>query len=73
MTVTLNLKPDVEAEITQKVSTQDTALQEYIAALRAEAAKRQPPPLSPEEQLAKNQAAIELLRQWRAGRSLRKA
>jgi len=40
-------------------------LQEYISKLIAEAVERQPPPLSPEEQRKRNQAAIDLLRQWR--------
>ena len=64
MTVTLNLRP--EAETSQKVGhRRRTTLQEYIDKLIAEAAKRQPPPLSPEEQIAKNQAALAMLRQWR--------
>ncbi len=64
MTVTLSLKSKVEAEIAQKASTEGMALQEYIDKLIAEAAKRQPPPLSHEEQIAKNQAALAMLREW---------
>ena len=61
MTVTLNLKPEVA---TQEAATWDTALQDYIKTVIAEAAKRQPPPLSREEQLAKNQAALAMLKEW---------
>lgn len=63
MTTTLNLKP--KAEPIQDVPAEDMPLQEYIDTLIAEAVKRRPPPLSPEEQRKKNQAAIEMLREWR--------
>ena len=67
MTVTLNLKPDIETEIEKKAAMEGTAVQEYVERLVADALKQQPspPPLSPEEQWKKNQAAIEVLRQWR--------
>ena len=64
MTVTLNPKPIVEAEIPQKATTEDPALQEYVRTVIAEAVKRQSLPLSPEEQRRKDQAAIDLLNQW---------
>ncbi len=63
MTTTLNLK--LKAEPTQDAPVDSAALQEYINTLIAEAVKRRPPPLSPEEQRKKNQAAIEMLREWR--------
>jgi len=63
MTTTLNLKP--KAEPAQDAPAEGAALQEYIDALIAEAAKKRPQPLSPKEQHKKNQAAIEMLRQWR--------
>ncbi len=64
MTVTLNLKPEVEAEITQQADAEGVTLQQRIDSMIAEAVKRRSPPLSPEEQRKKNQAAIDLLNQW---------
>ncbi len=64
MTVTLKLKPEAEAEAPQEAAAEGAALHEYISKLIAEAAKRQPPPLSPEERHRKNQAALAVLRQW---------
>lgn len=64
MTVTLNLKPEVEAEIAQQAAAEGVTLQQRIDSMIAEAVKRQPPPLSPAEQRKKNQAAIDLLNQW---------
>ena len=43
----------------------DTTLQERIDAVIAEAIRNAPPPLSTEEQRIKNQAIIDMLRQWR--------
>ena len=66
MTVTLELKPEIEAEVTRQANAQGVALSEQIDRLIAEAIRRQPPlaPLSTEAQKEKNQAAIELLNQW---------
>lgn len=64
MTVTPKLKPEVEAEAPHEATAGDAVLQEYISKLIAEAAKRQPPLLSPEERHRKNQAALAVLRQW---------
>ena len=60
MTVTLDLKPEIEAEVTRQANAQGVALSEQIDL------RRQPhlPPLSAEAQKEKNQAAIELLNQW---------
>ena len=67
MTVILDLKPELEAEVARRAVAAGADLSEQINQLIAEAIKRQPPPppLSPEEQMKKNQAAIEMLRQWR--------
>lgn len=66
MTVTLDLRPEVEAEVTRRAQARETTLPTSIETLVAEALKRQPPPppLSAEEQRAKNQAALEMFRQW---------
>lgn len=66
MTVTLDLRPEVEAEVTRRAEAQGVALSEQIDRLVAEAIRRQPPviPLSAEAQMEKNQAAIEMLNQW---------
>ena len=58
-------KPQAETETTQTTATADLTIQERIDAMIAEAIKNAPPPLSVEEQRKKNQAAIEVLRQWR--------
>ncbi len=39
-------------------------MQEQIDSMIAEAVRRQPPQLSPEERHRKNQAALAVLRQW---------
>ncbi len=68
MTVTLDLKPEIEAEVTRQANAQGVALSEQIDRLVAEALRRQPPlaPLSAEAQREKNQRAQAVLRQWRA-------
>ena len=64
MTRASQSKTVAEPEDTQTNATV-AALQERIDTLIAEAVKKRPQPLSPEEQRKKNQAAIEMLRQWR--------
>lgn len=66
MTVTLDLRPEVEAEVTRRAEAQGVALSEQIDRLVAEAIRRQPPimPLSDKAQMEKNRAAIEMLNQW---------
>ena len=64
MAVALNPKPETEAVTTQKADAQSAAARKRIEALIAEAVKQAPPPLSPEEQRRKNQAAIEMLNEW---------
>lgn len=62
MTTVSQTRPKVEAAPT---ATPDPAIQKRIDAMIAEAVKNAPPPLSVEEQRKKNQAAIEVLKQWR--------
>ena len=50
MTITLNVKPKVEAEASQNTAAEGAALQDHIDKIIVEAVKRQPPPLSHEEQ-----------------------
>lgn len=64
-TVTLDLKPEVEAEVTRRAEAQGVALSEQIDRLVAEAIRRQPPPLSAEAQMERNRKAQAVLRQWR--------
>ena len=65
MTITSKSRPKAEPEATRPAATAGPTLQERIDAIIAEAVKNAPPPLSVEEQRKKNQAAIEVLRQWR--------
>ncbi len=67
MTVTLDLKPEIEAEVTRQANAQGVALSEQIDRLVADAIWRQPTlaPLSVEAQREKNRAAQAVLRQWR--------
>ena len=65
MAVSSKLRPKAELEVTLTAATSDPAIQERIDAMIAEAVRKAPPPLSAEEQRKKNQAAIEVLRQWR--------
>lgn len=63
MTTILNLMP--KAVTIQDASAEGAASQERIDAVIAEAVRNAPPPLSVAAQREKNQAAIEVLRQWR--------
>lgn len=65
MTITSKLRPKVQSETAWPTATADPTVQERINAMIAEAVRNAPPPLSVEEQRKKNQAAIEVLRQWR--------
>ncbi len=64
MAITLDLKSEIKAEAPRETATGGAALQEHINKMIAEAVKRQPPPLSREEQRKKNQAVIDLLHEW---------
>ena len=63
MTITSKSRP--KSETARPIAAADPTIQERIDAMIAEAVKSAPPPLSVEEQRKKNQAAIEVLRQWR--------
>lgn len=65
MTTTSKSRPKAEPEANRPTATAGPTLQERIDAMIAEAVRNAPPPLSVEEQRKKNQAAIEMLRQWR--------
>ena len=67
MTITSKSRPkaEAEAETARPTATVDPTIQDRIDAMIAEGVKNAPPPLSVEEQRKKNQAAIEVLRQWR--------
>ena len=59
------LPQDIEAKALPHNNVEGAASQKYIDTFIKEATKRQPPPLSPEEQHKKNHAAIAVLREWR--------
>ena len=63
MTITSKSRP--KSEDARPTTTAEPTIQERIDAMIAEGVKNAPPPLSAEEQRKKNQAAIEVLRQWR--------
>ena len=63
MNIITSSEPKVEA--TQPAVAVEPTLQERIDAIIAEAIRNASPPLSAEEQRIKNQAAIDMLRQWR--------
>ncbi|MGI4791294.1 MAG: hypothetical protein ACRYFS_20905 [Janthinobacterium lividum] len=65
MTVTSKSRSKLETETIRPTAMADPTIQERIDAMIAEAVKNAPPALSLEEQRKKNQAAIEVLRQWR--------
>lgn len=65
MTVTLNLKPEVEAEIAQKAAAEGTGVSDYLEKMIEETVKPEPPAARPQTQWEKNQAALAVLRQWR--------
>lgn len=65
MTVTLDLKPEVEAEVTRRAEAAGADLQEQINRIIAEAVKRQPSTLSDDALMERNRKAQAVLRQWR--------
>ena len=64
MTITLNLKPEVESIFTRKATAEGKPLPEYIEGLLEENAKQESITVYSQEQLAKNQAAIAMLDRW---------
>lgn len=65
MTVTLNLKPEVEAEIAQKAAAEGTGISHYLEKMIEETVRPETRIVYSQEQTARNQAALTLLRQWR--------
>lgn len=63
--MTLDLKPEVEAEVTRRAEAAGADLQEQINRIIAEAVKRQPPTLSDPALMERNREAQAVLRQWR--------
>ena len=65
MTVTLNLKPEVEAEIAQKAAAEGTGISDYLEKMIEERVVPGPATDRLQAQLEKSQAALAMLRQWR--------
>lgn len=65
MTVTLDLEPQVEAQIAKDAAARGVAVPDYLKTVIEGTVTPQPPVVHSQEQLAKNQAAIALLEQWR--------
>lgn len=61
MTVTLKLKPEVEAQIAQKAAAEGTGVSDYLEKMIEEAVKPEPRVVHSQEQLARNQAALAML------------
>ncbi len=64
MTVTLNLKPEVEAQIAQKAAAEGTEVSDYLEKMIEHTIKPGPRVVYSQEQLAKNQAALAMLEEW---------
>jgi len=64
MTVTLNLKPEVEAKIAQKAAAEGAEISDYLERMIEGTIKPGPPVVYSQEQLAKNQAALAMLEEW---------
>lgn len=64
MTVTLNLRPEVEAEIAQKAAAEGTEVSDYLERMIEGAIKPRSAVVYSQEQLAKNQAALAMLEEW---------
>lgn len=64
MTVTLNLRPEVEAEIAQKAAAEGTGVSDYLEQMIEKSVS--PPQVVPEQESVRNHAAREVLRAWRA-------
>lgn len=64
MTVMLNLKPKVEAEIAQKAAAEGTRIFDSLEKMIEGAIRPGSPVVYSQEQLAKNQAALAMLEEW---------
>ena len=67
MTVTLNLKPEVEAEIAQKAAAEGTGVSDYLEKMIEETVKPEPRVATPTRRhsLRKIRRRLAVLRQWR--------
>ena len=65
MTVTLTLKPEVEAQIAQKAGAEGTGVSDYLEKMIEETVRPEPRVVHPQTQQERNQAALAVLRQWR--------
>lgn len=66
MTVTLDLPPDMEAQISEEAAEKGQELPDYLLSLiQGRPTPKKPRVIYSQEQLAKNQTAIAVLRQWR--------
>ena len=63
--MTLNLKPEMEAEIAQKAAAEGTGVSDYLEKIIEKTVKPEPAAARTQTQLEKNQAALAVLRQWR--------
>jgi uroporphyrinogen-III decarboxylase len=64
MTVTLNLKPEVQAKIVRQAAAEGKAVSDYLEKLIEETVDTEPRVLYSKEQLAKNQAALAMFDAW---------
>lgn len=65
MTVTLDLPPDMEAEISEEAAEQGQELPDYLLSIIQERTTSEKPRIVySEEQRRKNQAAIDMLNEW---------
>ena len=64
MTVTLNLRPEVEAEIAQKAAAEGTGVSSYLEKMIEGVVVPDPTTDWPQAQIERNQAALAVLRQW---------
>jgi hypothetical protein len=64
MTVTLNLKPEVQAKVVRQAAAKGTAISDYLEKLIEETVDTEPRVIYSQEQLTKNQAALAMLDEW---------
>ena len=62
MTVTINLKPDVEARVSQRAAKEGAAVSDYLERIIEETVQLEKS--NAEEKQEKNQAALAMLQQW---------
>jgi hypothetical protein len=64
MTITLNLKPEVQAKVVRQAAAEGTAISDYLEKLIEETVDTEPRVIYSQEQLTKNQAALAMLDEW---------